>query len=67
MKPVMKLYYCKSLKSTGKPIVIVDMKTGKSTTTDKIVFDNVNIRMSFNNSTGDAKKSGATTVLEIWE
>ena len=61
------LYYCKSLKSSGKPIVVRDMETKEEYTTDLVEYKNVNIRMKFNNSTGKAKASGATTVLEITE
>ena len=67
MKPVMKLWYCKALKSSGKPIVVQDMETKQTYTTDHISLDNVNIRMKFNNSVGKAKASGATTILEIWK
>lgn len=57
-------YYCKALKDTGKPIVIIK-KGKKSTNTNKLVMKNINIKMKFNNARGKAKKSGATTVLEI--
>lgn len=56
MKLKTKLYYCKSLKSSGK-----------TWNTDHIQMDNVSIRMSFNNADWQAKRSGVTTILEIWE
>ena len=58
-------YYCKSLKKTGKPIVIRDLEKGTETTTDNLVLENVDISMIFQNATGKAKQSGATTILEI--
>lgn len=61
-----KLYYCKADKKTGKPIVVVDLENKKTYKTDNIEFKNVNIRMRFNNATGAAKASGATTILEIF-
>lgn len=67
MKLKTKLYYCKSLKSSGKSIVVVDVGSGKTWNTDHIQMDNVSIRMSFNNADWQAKRSGVTTILEIWE
>ncbi len=67
MKPVIRLWYCKALKKTGKPIIVQDLENKTSYTTDKIEMDNVNIRMEFNNAVGPAKASGATTMLEIWK
>lgn len=61
-----RLWYCKADKKTGKPIIIQDLEKGTTRNTDKIDFKNVNIRMSFNNSIGKAKQSGATTILEIY-
>lgn len=63
--PDIKLWYCKADKKTGRPILVQDLDTGKISKTDEIVYNNVNIRMKFNNSTGKAKSSGATTILEI--
>jgi hypothetical protein len=60
------IYYCKSLKKTGKPIIVKDLETGKETTTDEIEMKNVNIKIKYGNSKGKAKASGATTVLEVW-
>ena len=62
-----RLWYCKADKKTGKPIIIQDLAKGTSTNTDCINMKNVNIRMSFNNSQGKAKSSGATTILEVYE
>jgi len=66
------LWYCKSLKKTGKPIII--QKNGKSRTSNRFelnLFDRdgkpVKIKMNFKNSTGKAKKQGATTVLQVWK
>ena len=67
MKVVMKLWYCKADKHTGKPIIVQDLKTGRTYNTNKIDLKNVNIRMAFNNSIGKAKSSGATTILEVYE
>jgi len=61
-----KIYYCKSLKHTGKPIVVYDCVTGKSRNTNKIDIVNCHVKMSYNNSTGSIKRSGATTILEVW-
>lgn len=64
--PIVKLWYCKADKQTGKPIRVQNMETGEITNTDKIEYKNVTVKMSFNNSVGKAKGSGATTVLEIY-
>jgi hypothetical protein len=60
------IWYKKTLKHTGKPIVLKNMLTGKITTTDKIEFTGCDIRMKFNNTIDEAKVCGATTVLEVW-
>jgi len=60
-----KIHYCKSLKNTQKPIVVLDVATGKEITTDKVEGYG-HWRVVFNNATGKAKRSGATTVLEVW-
>ena len=59
------IYYCKSLKKTGKPIIVKDLDTKEEYTTDSIILRNVDIEMSYKNSTGKAKASGATTVLKV--
>lgn len=67
MKLTHKLYYCQAKKSTGKPIVVVNVDNGKIRYTNKIEMNNVNIRMAFNNAVGKAKASGATTILEVYK
>lgn len=62
-----RIYYCKSRKKTGKPIVVQDMETGKETYRKRIKLNNVNIEMKFGNSRGKAKSRGSTTVLEVYE
>lgn len=59
------IYYCKALKSTGKPIIVYDCDTGKERYTDKVQLTNCSINMNFKNSKGKAKRRGATTVLEV--
>ena len=62
------LWYKKTLKKTGKPI-IVQQGTGKNLIeykTDKINVENCRIEMSFNNSHGNPKNCGATTVLYVY-
>lgn len=61
------IYYCKSLKKTGKPIIVKDLESGIEITTDEVEMKNVNIKIKYNNSTGKAKASGATTILEVSE
>jgi len=65
-KVKIRLWYCKADKHTGKPIIVQDLEKGITYNTDKIELKNVNIRMSFNNATSIAKRSGATTILEIF-
>lgn len=60
-----RIWYCKNLKKTGKPIIVKDMDTKKQYTTDSIVLRNVDIKMFFGNAKGNEKASGATTVLEV--
>lgn len=67
MKVTHRLWYCKANKKTGKPIIIQDLEKGTIRKTNKINLKNVNIRMSFNNSMGKAKSSGATTILEVYK
>lgn len=63
-KPVTTVYYCKSLKTTGKPLVVT-LENGDVVNTNDFSMTNVDIRIKFNNAKGKAKRSGATTVLEI--
>ena len=66
-KPNHIVYYCMALKKTGKPIIVFDIDKKKSKNTNRVAFNNVNIRMVFNNATGKAKRSGATTILEVYK
>lgn len=61
------LWYCKARKREGNPITVIDLDTNKEIHTDCIEMWNVNIKMRFNNAKAGAKKSGATTVLEVWK
>lgn len=65
-KPKLRLWYCKTDKHTGKPIIVKDLEKGITYNTDHIELNNVNIRMSFNNATSSAKQSGSTTLLEVY-
>jgi len=74
MIPFLDLWYCKSLKHTGKPIMVREFKNGKAsiTNTNKwsmILYDKdgkkVELNLEFNNTTGKPKASGATSMLEI--
>lgn len=65
--PLVRLWYCKADKSTGKPIVVQDLEKGITYNTNNIEYKNVTVRMAFNNATGKAKSSGATTILEIYQ
>jgi len=61
-----RIYYCKSKKASGKPIMVKEI--GKEEyQTDCIELDNVNIRVKFNNSKGKEKSSGATSILEVYK
>mgnify|MGYP003332998407 FL=1 len=46
--------------------MVLDMLTGKITTTDKFEMKDCEIRIAFNNSDGPAKRCGATTILEVY-
>ena len=65
--PIVRLWYCKADKSTGKPIIVQDVEKGITYNTNSIEYKNVTVRMAFNNAHGKAKSSGATTILEIYE
>ncbi len=60
------IWYCRNNKSMGKPIIVKDCNENKISPVSKVELNNVNIKMVFNNSTGQAKRSGATTVLEVY-
>lgn len=62
-----RIFYCKSLKKTNKPIIVRDMDNNTEYTTDEVVMKNVDIRMVFNNAQGREKRSGASTILEVTE
>lgn len=62
------LWYKKTLKSSGKPIVVQQGK-GKNLIeyrVDNFNLDNCRIEMSFNNSVGSPKQAGATTTLNVF-
>ena len=60
-----KLWYCKSRKKGGNPITEINLDTGEEKHVSSIRYTNVNIDMDFNNATGKAKGSGATTILNV--
>jgi len=62
-----RVWYCKEFKKTGKPIMLQDLETMQVKNIKRIAFQNVHVEMSFNNSKGKSKSSGATTVLEVYE
>ena len=66
-KPIVRLWYCKADKKSGKPIIVQDLEKGTTYNTNKIEYKNVTVRMSFNNAVSKAKASGATTILEIYQ
>ncbi len=68
MKPDYRIWYNRSLKKTGKPIMVEDTKTGKVQTRARIEFANPAIvKVRYKNAVGKAKRCGATTVMEIYE
>ena len=60
-----KLWYCKSRKKGGNPITEINLDTKEEKHVSSIRYTNVNIDMDFNNATGKAKGSGATTILNV--
>lgn len=62
------LWYKKTLKKTGKPIMVQQGrgKNMKEYIVDSFSLDKCRIEMSFNNSTGNPKYCGATTVLHVY-
>ncbi len=62
------LWYKKTLKQSGKPIVVQQGrgKNLKEFLVSSFCLDNCRIEMSFNNSKGSPKKAGATTVLYVY-
>ena len=57
------LWYKKTLKKSGRPIVV--QRGNQEKHVKSISMKNVDIKMSFMNSSGKAKKAGATTVLIV--
>lgn len=64
--PDYRLRYKKTLKKTGKPIIVWDCNDNKEYTTDSFELNNCNIRMYFGNAISHEKSCGATTILEVW-
>lgn len=60
-----RIYYCKSLKPTGKPIIVKDLENGKTTNVVKIKGHG-DWEVEFNNANPSEKRSGATTILKVW-
>jgi len=62
------LWYKKTLKQSGKPIIVQQGrgKKLKEFQVDSFKLDNCRIEMSFNNSVGNPKNCGATTVLYVY-
>jgi len=74
MIPLVDLWYCKARKAQGDPITVRVWENGKAkvSTTNNWELDvydltgnKLKIRVKFNNATGKAKASGATSMLEI--
>lgn len=61
-----RIWYKKTLKKTGNPLMVQDVLTGKTINTDSFNMENCEIRIAFNNSVGEAKACGATTILEVY-
>jgi len=61
-----RIYYCKSLKKTGKPIVVENINTKKTRTTGMIQGYG-HWKVEYNNAKGKSKRSGATTTLLVWK
>lgn len=55
------VYYCKSDKKTGKPIIIKD--GSNSYNVKSVKLKDVNTKLEFNNSPSSIRSRGATTVL----
>ena len=77
LKNTQTVHYCKADKKTGNPVTITDVYRGKAQMVTKVskwkmdLFDKegnpVRLEIEFNNSTGKAKASGATTVLKVYK
>jgi len=62
-----RIWYKKTLKRTGKPLMVQDVLTGNIVNVEKFDMVNCDISISFNNSIGEAKACGATTILEVYQ
>lgn len=62
------LWYKKTLKKTGKPIIVQQGrgKNLKEFQVSSFNLKNCDVEMSFNNSVGNPKNAGATTVLMVY-
>jgi len=74
MGKIIDVWYCKARKKFGDPITVRTWNNGKAEikSTNEWELDlydsnhnKVKIRIKFNNTTGKAKASGATAMLEI--
>jgi hypothetical protein len=73
LKVVETLHYCKADKKLGTPLNVTDMVTKKIKKTahwkmlvlDPKTLEPILLKCDFNNSTGKAKASGASAVLQI--
>lgn len=66
-QPNFLMWYCKDNKERGDTIIIKNVKTGNTRSQKSFKMNNVNIEMSNNNATSNAKRSGATTILRIFK
>ena len=60
------IWYKKTLKKTGEPIMVKDLWTNTIYNTDHFDLNNCAVRMAFMNTQKEAKACGATTVLEVY-
>jgi hypothetical protein len=65
--PDFRIRYKKTLKQSGKPIVVWDVKNNVEYTTDSFELDNCSIKVIFGNAIGPEKTCGATTILEVFK
>ena len=63
-KRMKRIYYCKALKKTGRPIVVLD---GDKEKTVKQISGFGHWRVKFNNAGAKVKSRWVTTVLEVWD
>lgn len=62
-----RIWYKKTLKQTGEPLMVQDLWTGTTINTSQFVMKGCDISISFNNAVGESKACGATTILEVFE